>query len=275
MVTLHAGHKPGGLRQQTCLREHGGIKTYAQHYLGGTANTNNYDLISTTYNFTNAPTTVTRQHWNTASTAHPALTVYNRYTYDWMGRKQNSWEQLTNGGNAADTLHLISNLVYNEIGQLQYKKLHSKDSINFLQTIGYIYNERGWMTQSNAPLFALQLYYNNGMVKAYNGNIMQQYWGTPGNYINHYTYSYDKLNRLKSGVTAADNYKENGITYDTEGNIKTLSRYATNTLIDQLTYTYTVGTNNTNQLQSVVDASGSNSGLVNGTTSYTYDGNGN
>jgi RHS repeat-associated protein len=43
----------------------------------------------------------------------------------------------------------------------------------------------------------------------------------------------------------------------------------------QLAYTYTSSGNATNQLQSVADASGNNSGLVNGTTSYSYDGNGN
>src|SRR5207253_11254374 len=45
--------------------------------------------------------------------------------------------------------------------------------------------------------------------------------------------------------------------------------------IDNLIYTYTNGGNPTNQLQGIVDNSGSNNGLVNGTTNYSYDGNGN
>jgi YD repeat-containing protein len=53
------------------------------------------------------------------------------------------------------------------------------------------------------------------------------------------------------------------------------NRYQAGILIDQLTYSYTNGTNATNQVQSVADASGSNSGLVNGATTYTYDDNGN
>jgi RHS repeat-associated protein len=54
------------------------------------------------------------------------------------------------------------------------------------------------------------------------------------------------------------------------GNITALTRYTTATLTDQLTYTYTG-----NQLTSVGDATSSNTGLPAGTTSYTYDGNGN
>jgi RHS repeat-associated protein len=59
------------------------------------------------------------------------------------------------------------------------------------------------------------------------------------------------------------------------GNIATLSRYLASTQIDALTYNYTNAGNPTNQVQAITDASGSNAGLVNGTTTYTYDGNGN
>jgi len=251
------------------------LTAYAQHYLANTLNSNNYDAISTTYNFTNAPTTVTRKHWNTTSTTYPLVTVYNKYTYDWTGRKQNSWEQLTNGNNTPDTLRLVSALSYNEIGQLRFKKLHSKDSTNYAQTITYGYNERGWLLTSSAPLFAMTLYYNTGTNKQYNGNIAYQFWGVPGSLNNHYTYTYDNLNRLTSGITSLDNYQESGITYDLMGNITALNRYQAGTQVDQLSYTYTIGSNATNQLQKVVDANSSNSGLVSGTTNYTWDGNGN
>jgi RHS repeat-associated protein len=83
--------------------------------------------------------------------------------------------------------------------------------------------------------------------------------------------TYDKLNRLISGITSLDNYQESGIAYDVMGNITALNRYQAGTEIDQLSYTYS----STNQLQNVVDANASNSGMESGTTSYTYDGNGN
>jgi len=125
---------------------------------------------------------------------------------------------------------------------------------------------------SDSPLFNMVLYYNtNSGNKAWNGNIMYQYWGVPGNLSNHYTYTYDKLNRLISGITSADNYQESGIAYDTQGNLTALNRYQAGTQIDQLMYYY----NSKNSLDSVKDANASNLGLVSGKTSYTYDGNGN
>ncbi|HEY8783999.1 MAG TPA: DUF6443 domain-containing protein [Mucilaginibacter sp.] len=252
------------------------LKSYAQHYLGGTLSGNNYDAISSTYNFTNAPTTVTRQHWNTTSTAYPLVTIANTYIYDQVGRKLKSWEQITNGNNTPTTKTLLSLAVYNEIGQVTKKSLHSTDSLNFLQAIAYTYNERGWLLTSSAPLFAMQLYYNTSSGhKQYNGNIMYQFWGVPGNLNNNYTYLYDKLNRLTYGNSGTIN-NENGITYDLMGNLITLNRYQTSTFIDQLTYTYTDASGNyTNQVQKIVDARGSNAGLASGTTTYLYDGNGN
>lgn len=92
-------------------------------------------------------------------------------------------------------------------------------------------------------------------------------------------YLYDQLNRLTAGNNSAGN-SEKGISYDFNGNISTLQRYQStaNTLIDNLSYRYTdAGSNATNQLQSVTDNSSNTgaTGLPAGTTSYTFDGNGN
>jgi RHS repeat-associated protein len=246
------------------------IKTYAQHYLGGTVNANNYDAVTTTYNFNNQPTATSRQHFNTGNTAYPLVTIANTYNYDHTGRKISTWEQITNGNNAPDPLTntLISQLDYNEIGQVLTKHLHSKDGNTFLQNIGYTYNERGWLLGSSAPLFAMSLYYNTLANKSYNGNIMYQFWGTPASQTNSFSYGYDKLNRLLAGSSTANNTEY--MSYDPMGNLSTLSRSQTGTLIDNLTYTYTG-----NQLQSVNDATSSDLGLKHGTSSFTYDGNGN
>ncbi|MDB5133275.1 MAG: rnaSA3 [Mucilaginibacter sp.] len=253
------------------------IKTYAQHYLGGTANTNNYDAISTTYDFTNDPTTTTRQHWTASSTSYPLVTVANMYIYDQVSRKLKTWEQITNTNNSPTTRTLISKTDYNEIGQLVTKHLHSTDSVNFYQNVTYTYNERGWLLTSSAPLFAMQLFYNTGSPnKQYNGNIAYQYFGTPGNLSNLYLYTYDKLNRLTGG-TSVDNNNETGITYDLMGNITALNRYNAGGLIDQLVYNYTNSSGYyTNQLQTISDNSGNNAGIKAGTgLTYIYDGNGN
>ena len=242
-------------------------KTYAQHYLGGTLNTANYDLNTTTYNFTNAPTTTIRQHWNTVSMTVPLITVANTYIYDHAGRKVKTWEQITNGNSTPTTKTLISKTDYNEIGQILTKHLHSTDSTTFLQDIAYTYNERGWLISSTAALFKMQLNYNTSTNKSYNGNIMYQNWGPT--LASRYAYTYDKLNRLTSGVSL-DNYKEFPA-YDLQGNITSMSRYQAGTLIDALTYTYS----STNQLQSINDATTSDLGLKHGTSAFTYDGNGN
>jgi RHS repeat-associated protein len=252
------------------------LESYAQHYLGGAISASNYDAVSSTYNFTNAPTTLTRKHWTSASTTYPLVTVYNKYIYDQVGRKLKTWEQLTNTNLAADTLRLISQTNYNEIGQIYNKQLASKDSVNFLQAIAYTYNERGWLLTSIAPLFQMQLQYNANPLglsvsAAYNGNIASQSYGTSGSpNTANFVYHYDKINRLLTGTSSAG-FTESGIAYDAEGNITALNRYTTgSTEIDQLGYTYTG-----NQLQTVADGTSNASGLAAGTTSYLWDGNGN
>ena len=76
---------------------------------------------------------------------------------------------------------------------------------------------------------------------------------------------------MNSGTGSTGN-TENGITYDLMGNITALNRCQTGTPIDQMAYTYSG-----NQLQSILENSGSTSstGMVAGTTTYSYDGNGN
>ena len=250
------------------------IMTYAQHYLGGTISANNYDAVAITYNFTNVPTAVTRQHYTKASTTAPLVTIANTYTYDQVGRKLQAWEQITNGTSTPTTNTMLSQMVYNEVGQVTCKKLHSTDGVNFAQSIGYNYNERGWLLGSSAPLFSMQLQYNTGANKQYNGNIASQSWQTQGQTANTYSYTYDNLNRLTGG-TSTDNYNETGINYDLMGNITALNRTNPTGVIDQLTYNYVNGNNPSNQLQSITDGSGNAAGLKAGTSNFTYDGNGN
>lgn len=248
------------------------IRSYKQHYLGGTVNAANFDVVLSTYNFNNQVTSTNRRHFTTATPGSPKLTIINQYSYDHMGRKLTTREQIQNGTLTADVNPILSKTDYNELGQVWKKHLHSTDSTTFKQDITYGYNERGWLLTSSAPLFAEQLYYNtSGTGKQYNGNIANQFWGTAGNLNNHYSYYYDQLNRLTSaGATTGNN--ETGITYDMMGNITALKRDKANTPVDQLSYTYTTGTNT---LQSVTDATANDYGQMHGTTSYTYDGNGN
>jgi len=245
------------------------VQTYQQHYLGGITalSTNNYDAITSSYNFTNEVTATIRQHYNTTSTTTPVVTVNNSYVYDHMGRRTRTFEQINGGGNT-----LLSQLTYNEVGQLMQKQLHSNNNgASFLQPVAYSYNERGWLSKSSATLFEEQLKYNDGSTPQYNGNIANQLWGTPGNLTKTYTYSYDRLNRL-TDASSSDNYNEKSISYDLAGNINTLKRSTGSvTFTDDLAYSY----NSTNQLQSITDNASSDIGLLHGGWTYTYDGNGN
>lgn len=257
------------------------ITTYNQHFKGGLNTVKNYDLINTTYNFNDQPTTVTRQHrvYNTTTTnSELKLTVYNRYQYDHMGRKTKTLQRITNAGQSNANEVMLSQLEYNEIGQLKTKYLHSTDTtsiINFKQRVDYKYNERGWLKSKDAGFFAMQLNYNDGAAAQFNGNISEQIWINPGSTNpNHiYAYTYDNLNRLTSGISA-DGYSEQGITYDKMGNLKSLTRYDNNQKIDELSYTYTIATN---KLSSITDASSLQPtvSMKPGTWAYTYDGNGN
>ncbi|MFZ4863213.1 hypothetical protein ACL9RF_13635 [Sphingobacterium sp. Mn56C] len=93
----------------------------------------------------------------------------------------------------------------------------------------------------------------------YNGNIAQQHWGHGASMDSKFIYVYDKLNRLKSGVSTGTVISEH-LSYDDRGNISTLNRdnHATGT-----NYAYTG-----NRLKSL-------SGQLQSVSDYVYDGNGN
>lgn len=247
------------------------IQTYKQHYLGGgTPNVNNYDVLTNSYDFTNVVTATIRKHYNTTSTTAPVLTAANTYVYDHMGRKTQTFEQLNGGVNV-----LLSQVDYNEIGQLKVKHLHSTNTgVSFLQNTSYAYNERGWLSKINDPnvapaadkLFSMALNYNtpvpaNNGRPQYNGNIAEQLYnkGTVGQKF--VTYNYDQMNRLTAG-NSAEAFSENSITYDMNGNIQGMTRFGPNS--GTLSYVYSG-----NQLQAVT----SNNNSV--TRSYGYDVNGN
>jgi len=86
------------------------IQQKAQNHLGGT------DVTELTYNFSDNITTSNRTHVANGVTT----TIMENYTYDHMGRKL-STAQSINGA----TPVVLSELVYNDLGQLIAKRLHS------------------------------------------------------------------------------------------------------------------------------------------------------
>ncbi|TCC99188.1 DUF6443 domain-containing protein [Pedobacter hiemivivus] len=219
------------------------VQIKVSNHLGGT------DITDNTYSFAGELTASTLTH--KASPGGTATTIVNRYEYDHVGRKVATMESINGEGEV-----VLSKLDYNALGQLLTKHLHSTDGQTFLQHTGYLYNERGWLKESQSNEFKMRLGYDQGTIPQYNGNIASQQWGD--GYQNVYTYSYDHLNRLQSGVSTGVSMSE-VLTYDVMGNIRTLDR-------DNLgagTYNY-LG----NRLQNII-----NGPLA--TAAYIYDPNGN
>ncbi|MCS3528647.1 RHS repeat-associated core domain-containing protein [Chryseobacterium sp. JUb7] len=183
---------------------------------------------------------------------------------------------------------------YNELSQLEKKKVGGIDIATPLQTIDYAYNIRGWMTKINDPanlngkLFGYEIKYQtptNTSITAgrYNGNILEVDWkNSNDDILKRYDYNYDGLNRMTlahyrepmSSVPYNNFYNEEAA-YDTNGNITSLWRNAKNPSggyegIDILTYNYSG-----NRLSSVTDASMNPSGYEGGGNTIDYDLNGN
>ena len=188
---------------------------------------------------------------------------------------------------------LVSN-TYDDLGRLVTKGIGNiSSSTTRLQTVDFDYNIRGWLKEINdvsnmgTDLFAFKINYDDITdvnKRLYNGNISQTYWRTANidNSLKNYEYRYDALNRITSGVDNTGNYNLTSVAYDKNGNITNLERKghtnvgATNFgVMDNLVYTYET---NSNKLKKVLDNGNDTYGfkdVVNLTTEYVYDANGN
>ncbi|NMC37147.1 MAG: hypothetical protein GYA41_02355 [Bacteroidales bacterium] len=227
--------------------------------------------------------------------------VLTRNEYDHQGRLLNTYHKINSGAEKN-----ISNLAYNELGQLLTKKLHVTSGTG-LQKIDYTYNIKGWLRKINEPdlsgsegdFFGAELLYNEGFIALngtamYNGNISGMKWknGGSGSTQKGYGFIYDQLNRLTTSkygegtsyTTNVSRYREN-MTYDKNGNILKLLRSGQISTgifgrLDSLTFKYTgIG----NQVRSIADSVPDVAGrgdfydATNGYTNkeYYYDKNGN
>jgi len=252
------------------------VRTIQQHYKGAAVTTDNYDDVVNTYNFPGELTAGTRTHYVNGTAQ---LYAANRLTYDHMGRAKDTYQKTGDNASTTNTEILLSRKSYNEVGQLKSKQLHSANpgvaTPVFAQTVSYTYNARGWLKTQGSALFNETLNYEevvSGLTSQYNGNISRQQWGpvaTPA--LHNYIYSYDKLNRLTHAISDEGNNEV--LSYDLMGNISTLQRKKDNVLVDQLKYSYTTG----NRLANVLDSTATVDipFQLPGTTTYTYNANGN
>ena len=211
------------------------------------------------YDFTGNLTSLRESHKINTSQTDVFETVN---TYDTRSRLVSSMSKL-NGGTPATVLY-----TYDAVGRLVSRKLGA-----ITETMTY--NPRGWLTGKESVPFKMKLRYEKpegGSTACWNGNISEWEWQQGTNAALMYGFTYDGINRLtetsqkqKSGTSwslLTGNYLEKGLTYDRNGNIKTLQRTANGSIIAGMAYTY-IG----NQLTSL-----SRNGTI-GT--YQFDKNGN
>lgn len=192
-------------------------------------------------------------------------------------------------------VEILAQNEYNELSQVKSKKVGGINPATPVQSIDYTYNIQGWLTKVNNPqnlgnkLFAYELKFTNPAntnlsSPYYNGNIAEVDWIASGNNIlKRYSYKYDAMGRLKSGIYSEpnasipeNNYYNETLTYDLNGNVTTLKRnrnaeYIGVQLMDDLTYSYTG-----NRLDTVVDSSGNYFGYPDTSGNLiTYDDNAN
>lgn len=255
---------------------------YSINHLGG------YTRTESELDFTGLPIQVKTYHKRLATDTERVIT--ENFTYDNQNRLLTHTHQVD-----SNTPEILTQNKYNELSQLQSKKVGGTSAASPLQTIDYTYNIRGWLTKINDPanlngkLFGYEIKYHNAVYTniasgKFNGNIAEIDWkNSSEDVLKRYSYSYDTLNRLKDAIYTEpnatnpynNNYNEN-LTYDLNGNIATLKRNAfpisgnTSTLVDDLTYQYTG-----NRLTKVTENALNDTGYEGGNSPITYDLNGN
>ena len=159
-------------------------------------------------------------------------------------------------GEAASAGVLNDKGILRNFGKLNIGRANSTD----LYVENFKYKIRGGLQGINLDanndltntLFSLKLAYEEGTNGYFDGNIRNQYWKSNIDGIQRaYEYSYDGASRI-TGATyagkAGESYALNSVSYDFNGNIKTLNRKglkSDNTfgLIDSLAYTYQSNSN--------------------------------
>ena len=213
------------------------IQTVERNHLGYTSR------YSYEYDFMGNMLTAHESHQVNSSTTHMVL---KRNTYDHRNRLLTTTTTLNIGTPATVTY------AYNELGQIQTKKLGSAS------TIANQYNIQGWLTSQSSPKFSLELDYFSAGRR--DGNITKLSWGQGSATDQYYTLNYDKFGRMATGGHSLSKFNETIGSYDLNGNIRSLTRTANGSTSDNFTYTY-----NGNRLTNL-------SGI---TGTYTYDDSGN
>jgi RHS repeat-associated protein len=255
------------------------IRLFTLNHLGG------YTNVEKQLDFSGAVKQTLTQHRRLSTDTE--RTINEVFTYDTQNRLLTHTHQV---GTAA--IEYLAQNKYNELSQLESKKVGGISMTSPLQQLDYKYNIRGWMTKINDPailngkLFGYELRYTNPVNAniapgRFNGNITEVDWKNASeDVLKRYNYDYDNLSRLKNAFyqepgTSNDGKFNEYLTYDLNGNISNLKRTAvpvgqlTPTLVDNLDYQYTG-----NRLNKVIENSLNETGYEGGNNQISYDLNG-
>ncbi|MNU13800.1 RHS Repeat protein [compost metagenome] len=264
------------------------IGSHSINHLGG------YTKTESELDFSGTPKMAITTHKRLDSDTEKVIT--ENFTYDHQNRLLTHTHKVDN-----NPVEYLAQNKYNELSQLEYKKVGGTSLNSPLQKVDYLYNIRGWMTQINNPadlnngdLFGYAIKYTNPentslSTGKFNGNIAEIDWKTstnPNDNKRRYSYTYDGLNRLQQGIYSEpgsslinnNNYNEQ-LTYDLNGNIASLKRFSkpssgtTAEKIDDLIYNYTG--NRLDKITLPVNVINNSSGYNALQNVFTYDVNGN
>ncbi|BFO66518.1 DUF6443 domain-containing protein [Chryseobacterium sp. KCF3-3] len=252
---------------------------YSINHLGG------YTKTESELDFAGAPLQVRTYHKRLNTDTERVITEV--FTYDNQNRLLTHTHQVD-----SNTPEILTQNKYNELSQLESKKVGGTSAAYPLQTVDYTYNIRGWLTKINDPqnlngkLFGYELKYQNPDNTSYtkfNGNVSEIDWKTSvDGVLKRYIYNYDVLNRLTAGYyqepttsVPVNHFYNEEIAYDLNGNITRLQRNmkgSTNSAeyIDNIQYVY-----QGNRLISASDATQNFNGYPTGGKPIDYDDNGN
>ena len=177
---------------------------------------NGYDYDLYHYSFTGQ--VLNHRHVHKTSLIASELIENYRFVYDHADRLRFTFHKLNTRAEVK-----LSELVYDELGRVSQKILHSGG-----ETIDYTYNIRNWTKSITSNRFSQTLYYQDaldGKPVYYNGNISAIKWGTGATQDKKYYFSYDGLNRMTYAAYSPDNiFDEKVDQYDKHGNILSLKR---------------------------------------------------
>ncbi|WP_326983922.1 DUF6443 domain-containing protein [Chryseobacterium sp. MYb264] len=277
------------------------IREYIFNHLGG------YTNVERQLDFSGNIQIVSTQHKRLATDAEKL--IIESFEYDHQNRLLVHKHKVD-----SQPEEILAQNKYNELSQLENKKVGGTNAASPLQSIDYAYNIRGWMTAINpnqmtvpdlgGKLFSYKIKYNhkegisypNPVFAAlevkpkYNGNITEVDWRSVGNIGNNpsitpkrYGYVYDGLNRLMAGYYQNPNNAYSGeniesLLYDLNGNITSL--YRTSVVENTNSITPTTIDNLAysyigNRVNTITDSSNNPTGYEGGGQTITYDLNGN